>query len=123
MNTKNAREIIAGQRVLDALDAERAAQCVPSSKYPGCFDSESLCTWQRSVHRRGFEGAELCKTIFGWSVRSDTGLDDFQVLAGHRDGQLPNAAREQAAAWAVKWQAERPEHRYVTCRAIIKEAA
>src|SRR5258706_10414503 len=106
------REVFFGQDVRDTLDAERAKCCVASKRYPGCFESDSLCAWQSEVHQRGFRGAQLCETIFGWSVRSDTGLDNFRILAGHRDGALPNATKEQALAWAQEWQAERPNHRY-----------
>lgn len=108
------RTVFFGRTVHDALDAERVEQCVPSKRVPGCFESDSLTRWQSNVYGRGFRGARLCKTIFGWSVRSDTGLDNFALLAGHRDGSLPNATQEQALAWAGEWHAQDPEHRYVT---------
>ena len=108
------RTVFFGQDVRDALDVERVAQCEPSTKIPGCFKSESLCRWQSNVHARGFRGVQIVPTIFGYSVRSDTGLDNFALLAGHRDGSLPNATKEEALTWAKEWHAQDPEHRYVT---------
>src|SRR3979490_91481 len=108
------RTVFFGQDVHAALDAERVLECVASKRYPGCFESDSLCRWQSEVFQRGFRGACLSETIFGWSVRSDTGLENFRILAGHRSGELPNATKEQALEGARNWQAEAPTLRYVT---------
>ena len=103
-----------GHAVARFLDAERARVGTPSKRYPGCFESDSLCRWQTDMHRQGFRQARLCQTGYGWSVRSGSGLDDFCVLAGHRDGTLPNATLQQALDWEIQWAKKDPTHRYVT---------
>ena len=106
--------IYAGHELFARLEHEKARECTPSKLYPGRFESGSLCRWQSQIHARGIIHARLCQTIFGWSVRSGSGLDGFEVLAGHRDGSLPNATREQAIAWACEWVAADPANRYAT---------
>src|SRR5437899_12619961 len=101
------RTVFFGQDVHAALEAERKAVCTPSKRVLGCYESESLCRWQSETHRKGFEGARLCETIFGWSARSDTGLDNFRILQGHRDGTRPNPPKEQALAWPKRCQPDR----------------
>lgn len=104
-------KIIFGAQVHAALEIERDK--LPRSKrVPGCWESGSLCAWQASVHGRGFRDAELVPSVFGWSVRSGSGLDNFALLAGSRCGQL-DGSREDAERWARDWQAEDAERRYV----------
>lgn len=106
--------IYAGHELFARLEHEKARECTPSKLYPGRFESGSLCRWQSQIHARGIIHARLCQTIFGWSVRSGSGLDNFCLLAGHRDGALPNATLDQAIEWARNWCADDPEHRYAS---------
>lgn len=101
--------IVAGQGVSAALALER--EQLPRGFHIGTFASEPLCAWQREVHARGFRDVELVKSIYGWSVRSGSGLDNFALLASSRHGQL-DGTYEDAVRWAVKWCSEDPTRRY-----------
>jgi hypothetical protein len=105
-------ETIFGQDVRAALDQERAEQCAASRKYAGCFESESLCRWQADVHYRGFRGAHLVESKYGWSVRSDSGMENFMLLASSRAGDL-DGSRQDAEKWAREWQEQDAMRRYV----------
>lgn len=105
---------IAGQNVLDAIAKEREA-CVPHSEIPGrenCYQSDHLCAFQSKMSTRGYTGAEICKSMYGYSLRYASGLNDFALIYSARckdvDGSFEDAARR-----AVEWQAEQPNHRYV----------
>ena len=41
------------------------------------YSSEPLCEWQRDVSRRGIVGAEIVESMYGWSVRYDSGLQNW----------------------------------------------
>lgn len=103
--------VVCGVDVAEALDRERALKVKQSATRPGCFESESLCAWQRSVNGRGFRDVELVKSIYGWSVRAGSGLQDFALLASSRQGQL-DGSLEDAVRWATRWCNENPERRY-----------
>lgn len=62
---------------------------------------ESLCRVQEHQYARGRRTAVLGSTLLGWSVRSGSGLDGFQILAGpdELDGSL-KAAMEWGKDWA-----------------------
>jgi hypothetical protein len=101
--------VVVGQGVAAALDAEKAS--LPRGFHPGTFASEPLCAWQREVHARGFRDVELVQSVYGWSVRSGTGLENFALLASSRAGQV-DGSYEDALRWATKWCADSPERRY-----------
>ena len=110
--------VVVGQQVHEALQAEKE-RVVPHSTYPGrehCFKSEPLCAWQSECYRRGVRGVELVKSIYGFSVRYDSGLDNFGLLAGSRDGQL-DGSFEDAVRFATEWVNDDPAHRYAWTRA------
>jgi hypothetical protein len=119
--------VVVGQQVHAALHAEKE-RTVPHSKRPGMeqyFESESLCRWQSECYRRGVRGVELVKSIYGFSVRYDSGLADFGLLAGARDGQL-DGSFEDAVRFATEWVNEDPAHRYAwtrddAARALLRE--
>jgi hypothetical protein len=94
--TTYIRHTIAGQDVLDAIAAHKAATVLPSTRRPGCYDSETLC-----AHQRRMAG-------LGYSLRYDSGLQEWGLivrgLATHQD----------AVVAAMQWQARDPDHRYVT---------
>lgn len=102
--------IIFGQALVEQLRAEKAAAVSPG-RSPGTWDSSTLCRWQESVARRGVLGAELVQTAYGVSVRYDSGLQNFGLLASSRAGQV-DGSREAAVAFAEKWVAADPQRRY-----------
>lgn len=111
---KSTTRIIAGQELHDALQREKEER-VPHSTKPGlehCYASEPLCEWQSELSRRGILPAHLVDSIYGWSVRYASGLQDFGIIASARmgivDGSLADAER-----FARKWVAEDPARRYV----------
>lgn len=103
--------VVAGGDLLARLEAEKLTK-VPRNQRG--FASEPLCDLQREWARRGVLGANLCKSIYGWSVRYDSGLQEWALIASSRygevDGTFADAVREARA-----WQAQDPERRYVTC--------
>lgn len=103
--------IVAGYDTFRLLETERDLAVERSDQRPGCFQSSPLVEWQRSVHSRGFRDVELVESIYGWSVRSGSGLDNFALLAGARSGQV-DGSLEDASRWASAWCAEDPAHRY-----------
>lgn len=103
--------IVAGQRVAELLDAERGRLVPRSSHWSGCFQSEPLCAWQQDVHRRGFRDVELVESIYGWGVRSGSGIDNFALLASSRAHEV-DGSLEDAVRWAAAWCAQDPDHRY-----------
>ena len=100
--------IVAGGDLIDALDAETRA-LVPHTGRG--FASEDLCSLQRKQAARGILGAELVESKYGWSVRYDSGLQNWGLIASSRSGTL-DGSLEAAAAWAQAWAAEDPSHRY-----------
>lgn len=102
--------IIAGHDLIAALDAETKARCVHTG---AGYASEQLCAVQREHSGRGILGAEVVESIYGHSVRYDSGLQNFGLLARSRDigGTL-----EAAEAWVRRWVAEDPARRYAWMR-------
>ena len=56
-------------------------------------------------------GVELVDSNYGWSVRYNSGLQNFGIVAGCRNGQL-DGTREAAEAFARDWVARDPARRY-----------
>jgi hypothetical protein len=104
--------IVAGEALVDALQAETKAR-VPW----GCggYKSEPLCRLQGEQVARGIYGAEIVRSNYGCSVRYDSGLQNFGLLASSRSGYL-DGTLEHAVAWATKWVAEDPARRYAWYR-------
>jgi hypothetical protein len=102
--------VVAGQMVVDAIRNERERVVRPSKTYPGLNDSESLCDHQRSVAARGVIGAEIVATIKGWSLRYDSGLQNWGLI---RPGL---ATFDEALAAAKAWTAADPTRRYAWVR-------
>jgi hypothetical protein len=106
--TAYVRNTIAGQDVLDVIAQHKAATVLPSKRRPGCLDSETLCAHQRRMAGLGFIGAEIVPTIRGYSLRYDSGLQDWGLIVRGL------ATYEDAVVAAMQWQAKDPSHRYVT---------
>jgi hypothetical protein len=103
---------VAGVEVWNA-EAQAQIDTVPRSRIAGqdCFDSEALCRFQLSQANKGIIAAILVKSIYGWTVRYDSGLQDFAIIAGTRSGQL-DGSLEDAERYAREWCARDPERRY-----------
>lgn len=98
--------IVAGEALVDALTAETRARCHTRGTY---HDSTLLCAVQREQAARGILGAEIVKSNYGHSVRYDSGLQEWGLLARSRElGGTLEAAEE----WARKWVATDPTRRY-----------
>ena len=110
--------VVVGQAVAAALEAER--EQLPRGAYPGTFSSEPLCAWQREVHFRGFRDVELCQSIYGWSVRSGSGLDNFALLASVKRYGNVDGTYEDAVRWATEWCAVHPDRRYAWTRSPLE---
>lgn len=94
-----------------AWDDEIQRRVKASETRLGCFDSESLCAVQVDQHARGRRSAVLTSTIYGWSVRLASGLDQNQLLFSYRTTGRRGITREEAIAWGRAWAAEDPTHR------------
>lgn len=108
LTDKTKFTIVAGQDLIVALEAEKVAR-VPQNAWG--FESEKLCEFQRDVSGRGIIGAEVVCSNYGHSVRYDSGLQNFGLLAGSRSGQL-DGSLEAAETWARAWVAKDPTRRY-----------
>jgi hypothetical protein len=94
--------IIAGRDVIDQLDAEKDERV---------GRGEDLPAVQVAQARRGYLGAQLVRSMYGWSVRYDSGLQNWDLLASTRQGTLDGSLKA-AVEWAEDWAAQDPEHRY-----------
>ncbi len=108
-----ARNVIIGQFVVTALDEEKEL-LVP--KIGACYRSEELCRLQASQANRGYLGAEMCRSIYGWTLRYRSGLQNFAIIerfpvsAHGGDWDKSLAA---CKAYAVRWANEDASKRYV----------
>lgn len=107
--------VVAGHSVVAAINEDRARAVISSAHMPDCADSESLCAHQRRMSGMGYLGAEIVKSNYGYSVRYDSGLQDFGLLAGSRSGPL-DGSYDDAVRWAIEWQARDAGRRYVWVR-------
>jgi hypothetical protein len=99
--------IIAGQAIWDAMQDEKARH-VPIGA--GGYQSEALCKLQRSWAGRGIIGAQIVQSNYGWSVRYDSGLQNWGILRASRGAADPS--HEAAVAFCREWVAEDPAGRY-----------
>ncbi len=95
--------VIAGADVVDRIRASRAALRGGDG---------NLCAAQERDARAGILGAEIVRSMYGYSVRYDSGLQGWAILAGCRRGDL-DGSYDAAVAWARRWQAADPDRRYV----------
>lgn len=106
LNT-NAFVVLAGNP--GPWDEEMNKRCGAGSA-PGTLKSEDLVQVQVDQHRRGRRSATLVSTIYGYSVRLASGLDERQVLFGGR-ALGRNVSKEEAIAFGIKWANEDPDKR------------
>jgi hypothetical protein len=109
--------IVAGHALVDALTAETKARCT----WTGFgYESEGLCALQREQAARGLLGAEIVVSNYGHSVRYDSGLQNFGLLASARSRQL-DGSLEAAVQWCETWVAQDPARRYAWRRKTDEE--
>jgi hypothetical protein len=102
--------IVAGEALINALEVEQKAKC----KWTGNgYASDDLCKLQRDQASRGIEGVEIVKSIYGYSVRYDSGLQNFGLLAS---SQGLGGTLEGATNYAKDWVAKEPSKRYAWMR-------
>lgn len=106
---KTKFHIVAGEALVDSLNAEIDAICTKTAA--GYYNSEMLCAVQRLHSARGILGVEIVCSNYGHSVRYDSGLQNFGLLAGSRSGTL-DGTLEHAERYAREWVAADPARRY-----------
>lgn len=74
------------------------------------FNSEQLCALQRKQAGRGITGAQIVKSMYGYSVRYDSGLQDWGLIRPARGASDPSL--EAAEEFCREWVAAAPAHRY-----------
>jgi hypothetical protein len=99
--------IIAGHALYAELQVEKDAM-VPKTE--AGYDSADLCRWQSRKAGRGIVGAHIVRSTYGWSVRYDSGLQNWGLLRAARGSA--DTSREAAVAFCIAWVAADPAHRY-----------
>lgn len=98
--------VVAGAELLTTMEAEKNATV---TRNPNGYVSDEFCELQIKQARRGIIGVEIVASLHGSSVRYDSGLQNFGLLATSRElGGTLEAAEE----YARKWVAVDPERRY-----------
>lgn len=106
-------EIIAGHDLVEQMRAAREASVEKTAS--GFYDSEDICRIQQAEARKGILGVEVCESLYGFSVRYDSGLQDWGLVASSRYGQLDGSV-EDAFRFAREWVAKDPTRRYAWIR-------
>lgn len=106
----NQRTFIAGQELYEAAQAERAAAIEASGVPYGQGRSEVLCRVQERQAGRGLVGAHIVKSMYGYSVRYDSGLQNWGLL--HRAASCRDPSFAAALDFCRQWVAQDPTHRY-----------
>lgn len=101
---------IAGQELYEAMQAERAKAIEASGVPYGHGRSEVLCRVQERQAGRGLTGIHIVRSMYGYSVRYDSGLQNFALLRPARSSSDPSFAA--ALDFCRRWVAEAPAHRY-----------
>lgn len=100
--------VIAGQELADKLRDERLN-----------LNGKDLCQWQVEVSRRGIIEIEIVQSLYGYSVRYASGLQEWGLLRparGAKDNSL-----EAAKKFCVDWVAVAPNFRFATM--FVRETA
>lgn len=105
-----ARVFIAGESVFNAAQAEREAVMAKCEVPFGHGRSEVLCRVQSQQAARGLTGAHIVRSMYGFSVRYDSGLQNFALLRAARGSSDPSLAA--AIRFCADWVAQSPQHRY-----------
>jgi hypothetical protein len=105
--------VLAGLPLVEQMRAETRARCTHTGSG---YNSDQLCALQRERASRQIIGVEIVKSNYGHSVRYDSGLQDFGLLAGKRIGNV-DGSYESAHRFALAWVAKDPARRYAWERA------
>ena len=81
----------------------------------GLAQGQPLTTLQEKQAQEGLIFVEICPTLYGWSVRYGSGLQNFDVLASARKGTL-DGTKKDALRFATEWVAQDPQNRYAFLR-------
>jgi hypothetical protein len=100
--------IIAGEQLIDELSAETRARVHRNERG---FASEDLTAVQESQAARGILGAVIENSMYGYSVRFDSGLQNFGLIASSKRKEV-DGTLEDAERFAREWVALDPVHRY-----------
>ena len=111
--------IVSGEALVDDMSNEQRAKV---ERTGAGFNSEQLCTLQRDQAARGILGAEIVQSNYGFSVRYDSGLQNFGLLASSRAREL-DGTLEDAERWAKRWVEADPQRRYAWRRKTEQERA
>jgi len=76
------------------------------SKVGDCFESNNLCNLQVNQFARGRLSANLIRSMYGWTVRYASGLQDFAIIHSSRKFNI-----QEALEFGIKWANEDPENR------------
>jgi hypothetical protein len=101
---------IAGQDLYESMQAERTAAIEASGIPYGYGRSEVLCRVQEKQAGRGLTGAQIVRSMYGFSVRYDSGLQNWGLLKSARGSSDPSL--EAAKQFCLDWVAQAPNSRY-----------
>ena len=92
--------IVAGHDLVDAMEIEQKAKC----RFNGFgYNSDDLAVLHREQSARRIQGVEIVGCIGGYSIRYDSGLQNFGLLASSRElGGTLEAAEKFASNWVSK---------------------
>jgi len=98
--------IVAGQAAHDQWEA---------AKKQAMANGQTLVEVQEQQSYAGRVGAELVHSLYGWSLRYDSGLQNFDIIASSRRGDL-DGTLEDAIKYAERWVAHDRTKRYAWVR-------
>lgn len=100
-------KILAGEELYNQIQEAKRAQV----RHTGAgYDSEQLCKFQEKMARFVL-GAQVVKSIYGYSVRYDSGLQNWGLIASAKSGSL-DGSLEAAIKFVEDWVALSPSSRY-----------
>ncbi|QGZ14237.1 hypothetical protein PP940_gp102 [Rhizobium phage RL2RES] len=106
------KKIVSGFELFAQLEAEKNARV---GMRHGDYNGDQLSKLQQEHARRGILGAEIVITNYGFSVRYDSGLQNWGLLASCKAKQI-DGTLEAAVKFAEEWVAKDPTRRYAWIR-------
>lgn len=100
--------IVAGEELVQSL-REETERRIPKTGLG--YASDNLCALQRERAGRMVLGVEIVQSMYGHSVRYDSGLQNFGILASKRYGNI-DGSYESAERFAKAWVSHDPTRRY-----------
>jgi len=96
-------KFIAGETLWNTLQAEKIQKV--SQNAAGYFCSRELIQLQSDWSYRGIVGAELIESMHGWTVRYDSGIQNWSLIAA-------DMTKGEVIEYAMSWVAMDPTRRY-----------